>query len=243
MQPLRQLSFISEDFFSNTKPVMVVCGWMDAKPRPVMKYCQLYQEMGFRVVCLLSTSSTFFLPAYFVHREAAALLREHLDQVHVHLMSNGGCSSWIKFKSHLPLLKPLSFVLDSCPTMPGKNLSMNAFYTGKPIWQQFLLALILKPIEYIGGLRTWLFPNTHVFEVQFQKLFVPTRQVPKMFLYSKGDTVVRSESVEKAIERCRSIKTPVESFDFGPDSQHVAHFMSHPMEYRKLLAGFHSKFQ
>ncbi|EQC26849.1 hypothetical protein SDRG_15359 [Saprolegnia diclina VS20] len=105
-----------------TKRVVVVCGWMGAKARPVAKYAELYKQLGYDAVVLLSSQGDFLTDGANVHPTAPTDLLPPTESLELipHMLSNGGCRSWYCFEDHLrgsqrPFHVP-AMVFDSAPS-------------------------------------------------------------------------------------------------------------------------------
>jgi len=68
-------------------------------------------------------------------------------------------------------------------------------------------------------------------------LFTQPRQVPQMFLYSKGDMLIPYHHVEEYIQQFRDAGFHVQSVCF-PDSPHVSHLLYYPEKYASLIKQF-----
>ncbi|KAJ3304247.1 hypothetical protein HDV03_002984 [Kappamyces sp. JEL0829] len=233
-----------------SKTLVVVCGWMNGSRKTVLKYSQLYKELGLETLVLLSSTSHFLLyPLRWIHTKEAVELRAMLEtqqitQIVVHIMSNGGATSWLALESKFPkgYLPVKAMVFDSAPSLfvPERNTrpSPSIFYNHISLAPlRWVASILLPPVLYLSHYYFSFFPHQHRLSRNFHALVHVAKDVPKLFLYSADDKVVRSEDIKSAIESAKSLSTRVSSFDFG-NSNHVAHFMRYPAVYRQNIIGF-----
>ncbi|KAI8901648.1 hypothetical protein BC833DRAFT_576727 [Globomyces pollinis-pini] len=243
--PIAEGSFISSDFNFNTSPVVVVCGWLNGPAKPVQKYATLYTDLGYRVLVLQSFNSHWWNPFVSPHKTTFNAINKLLNletnqlnqQIHwiPHLMSNGGTKTWTTFESYFKSkLNVQAMMFDSCPSIynPKTSFKLTAFYAHMKPLTKTIISILVKPIEFV----LWFFPFKG-FERVEKKLIDEHKEVPKLFLYSKVDQMVRSSDIEETIRRAKAFGTLVESIDFL-DSPHVAHYMTHKNAYRDAIVQF-----
>jgi hypothetical protein len=214
---------------------------MDGPLKPIQKYASLYQQLGYRIVILTSTSSDFlFAHPWFVHRIAyLKLMRYVKDQEFIaHVMSNGGCRSWYCFHQKLGL-KPKVMVFDSCPSYfdPDWEFPPIFFQNVQNPVLKFLISFVLQVYHPISKLWNSRFPSTHPFSKHVRLFLRVQKDVPKLFLYSTGDDIIPVHSILESIKVAKVHGNIIESFDFQ-ESKHVAHYSRYPKEYTEILLQF-----
>jgi hypothetical protein len=220
---------------------------MDGNPRAVKKYAQLYESLGFRVLILIATSSHFMgYPISWVHSYTAKLIRDKLNGEEdtewvVHMMSNGGCRSWYCFeKNYQTPLKVKAMIFDSAPSKfdPDREPPYHIFFPRlNLVLRLVLINLVIKPSIYIVKFASYFFNVSHPMLLHQQRFIEEQCHIPKLFLYSSKDKLVRSSDIMEVVVKARDSGTRVQSFDFV-DSAHVAHFQKYATEYRKKIKQF-----
>jgi hypothetical protein len=220
---------------------------MDGNPRAVKKYAQLYESLGFRVLVLIGTSAHFMAyPISWVHSYTAKLIRDKLDvetntQWVVHMMSNGGCRSWYCFERNYG--KPLqvkAMVFDSAPSKfdPDRKPPYHIFFPRLHWILRFpLLNFVIKPSFFVLKFVSYFFKISHPLLLHHQKFIEEQWRIPKLFLYSSKDKLVRSSDIMEVVLKAREYGTRVQSYDFV-DSAHVAHLQKYGTEYRTKIKQF-----
>ncbi|ETV95204.1 hypothetical protein H310_11461 [Aphanomyces invadans] len=242
-----------------TKTVVLLCGWMGAKPRTVDKYAGIYRAMGFETFVLLSTPSDFFKSPNTVHRSSFESFRSWLSTVVPssasdqsvaivpHIFSNGGARSWVCFQHHLPNLglnhTVPAMVLDSTPTKPREYASTDAAFTAtiqNTIVRAVLttlLGLCMRVFECIA----MSLGRQHPIDVNYERIIEQGAGIPKLFLYSAADRIVPANQIEFAVATVKSLGTPAIAVDFET-SGHVAHYTVDPERYVKSIREFVAHF-
>jgi hypothetical protein len=240
----------------NATPLVLICGWMNASRRGVIKYTELYDPLRFQTIVLESHVSHLFLSPSAIHASTAKdILKRYPPSEELviipHMISNGGCITWVSLEKHL-VESGVHFhvpgmIFDSAP-----NATMHGGFTCARVLPalDYLVAGIHSPVKrsfakiafvagWISVTLRWALSKDPL-QRNIDKLIIQDAKVPKLFLYSHSDRLVLSDQVEKAIEGCKSLGTDVESVDFQ-DSEHVAHFWRHPDRYRQSLTKFLDK--
>ncbi|OQR94869.1 hypothetical protein ACHHYP_00882 [Achlya hypogyna] len=230
-----------------SKRVVVVCGWMGAGGRPVDKYAQIYRQLGFDAVVLVSSTWDFFKSERQVQAGAAKALLDMVRSSDVeiipHMLSNGGCRSWYCLEDHLRTalgeVKVPAMIFDSAPSL-GTEDAVNFTWWG---------ARHLPSLAECAGVRAslsmlkWLpfcTSATDHFARHWDRFFGAQQVVPKLFFYSSSDTFVDADSVQAAIAAAKEGGATVEAVDFK-QSTHVNHLTYDPITYSKTIASFLAK--
>jgi len=237
---------------NSTMPIVFVCGWMNGKERPAQKYAQLYERLGYRTIILLSKGSDFFIPNSWVHQSSWKALTDTLkheqSKVIVHVMSNGGCRSWYCFERQAQMdgveFEIVSMVFDSCPSLPTKDRSRSTSAYGADAKSEtrknaskFFASCAIILYRCLGI----IFGFHHPFRYPFERMIIQQAAVPKLFLYSKSDTLVGYEEIEYTMSKAKELNTTISCYDFG-NSKHIAHMMQDPETYKKIVDEFITKY-
>ncbi|CAK4085043.1 unnamed protein product [Aphanomyces euteiches] len=237
------------------RPIVLVCSWLNGKPRVVQKYAGLYESLGYPTFTLLCNATDMFLPETQVHTKSFHAFQTWLDTTTAiepneplvivpHLMSNGGCWSWYCFENHLvragiPFRVP-SIILDSAMNRPddmsNSGVALAASMTN-PIVRQVVAAFFSVAMPAYARFVQLAFGQNIPLEVSFQRFIERDAAIPKLFLYSSADTTIGPDHVEHAIESANKLQTKVEKVDFET-SKHVAHYMDKPDVYVDAVERF-----
>lgn len=241
--------YITSDLTSNKNPIILLCGWLDGQFGHVVKYLEMYVELGLPVIMLVSNSLdiTFYLTS-FVHNDTAKVLKHILPANSVfipHIMSNGGIRSFLCLRDNFAGQIPVkAMIFDSCPSVLPKDLTRadkvdprEIFFTQlKPEWlKEFLLSFITN-IWIVQKYWYTLFPQLHILNRQFTRLTTQFSGIPKLFLFSDKDMAIPSEQVKQAIDACK--KTSPVSFVNFVDSPHVRHLQVYRKKYISSIVWF-----
>ncbi|CAK4352826.1 unnamed protein product [Aphanomyces euteiches] len=223
-------------------PIVLVCGWMNASPRGVAKYAEMFQRLGYRTIVLESHVSHLFLPRSLIHRAAVQhpLLQATNEELLLvpHMISNGGCLSWTSVQDHLTAegvrFKVPAMIFDSAP---NSDLGFRSYPSSTTRALEALTGSIKSPVERLVVRGVY-----HPLQVNFASTIVRDAAVPKLFLYSKGDNLVTSDEVERSIAKAKSLGTAVETYDFE-ESNHVSHFIHDSKTYELKVHDFLKRYE
>ena len=156
-------------------------------------------------------------------------------------MSNGGARSFCCFEEHFKrnfkTLNIETMIIDSCPTLEAKTFPGTKFFVSAlPKLVAKILDFLLIPFLLGSSVWSMLNPKSSVFYQQRTRILQELK-VPKLFLYSRADTVVPAVDIEEAIEIARINGSKVEFLDFK-DSPHVQHLRMHPQLYISTVKAF-----
>ncbi|KAF0744159.1 hypothetical protein Ae201684P_018779 [Aphanomyces euteiches] len=240
-------------------PIVLVCGWMNASPRGVAKYAEMFQRLGYRTIVLESHVSHLFLPRSLIHRAAVQhpLLQATNEELLLvpHMISNGGCLSWTSVQDHLTAegvrFKVPAMIFDSAP---NSDLGFRSYPSSTTRALEALTGSIKSPVErlvvrgvyrclWASVIVRWaIFGKPDPLQVNFASTIVRDAAVPKLFLYSKGDNLVTSDEVERSIAKAKSLGTAVETYDFE-ESNHVSHFIHDSKTYELKVHDFLKRYE
>jgi len=235
--------------------LLLLCGWMNAPTRSLLKYYTLHQSIQPNVPVLFIESLTSSVLGFETHTLIA--LRPALDvvcslppepRIFVATFSNGGCLTLIRLliQYHSKTGQPMpikALVIDSAPggsnfpeayTRTIKAFMSNVTKTGLiwyPTW--FLIStalLILFLIPPIFGVEN---PLSRIRRCLNDDTFLDKRCL-QGYIYCKGDQMVGWEDIETHAREATDHGWTVimKGFDGG---SHVAGFRHHPIEYEAFI--------
>jgi Eukaryotic protein of unknown function (DUF829) len=224
---------------------ILLFAWMGAPVRHMSKFIDYYHNSLFPdspIVLTLSTSEGFFAkpnlraalvePAYTTFKS----LQIDPSDVLVHIFSNGGLNAFHTFVSLTPTksFSPRMLVMDSAPGKATLAGGVKAFTIDiKSRVKRFLMAIFIGLMLCLVKLKDNLSGKGSLMDRQ-RAWFLDGRAIDKttrrLFLYSDGDDLVRSELVEEVIQECEEKGYPVWSRNFG-ETRHVGHMRAKPEEY------------
>ncbi|KAJ3363957.1 Transmembrane protein 53 [Allomyces javanicus] len=173
-----------------------------------------------------------------------------------HIFSNGGVNTLailldLVRHRHMRLTNVRALLLDSCPT----PISSMAAWGGAGVYTDMLLPPKYTPralraivqgitfgVMHIShAITVGIFGCTPRIDANFETLVAhpALRSVPRLLLFSQGDTLVSAESVKLAARKMREAgyAEMVEEHDFG-DSLHVQHYRKYSAEYVSVVGEF-----
>ncbi|EQC26850.1 hypothetical protein SDRG_15360 [Saprolegnia diclina VS20] len=230
-----------------TKRVVVVCGWLNAKARPVAKYAELYKQLGYDAVVLLSGGADLLQPARFLHPNAVATVLAPLKQSPTdtlelipHMLSNGGCRSWFAVERSLRdanerYIVP-AMVFDSAPST---NVKDAADFSWPATDALPTLRLRLATRLMLIGMKWYptLSRSDDAFEEHWQRYLVDQAHVPKLFMFSPQDNIVSPAHIQAAIACAKDAGTRVVVEEFV-QAKHVSLYAQAPQRYASVVASF-----
>ncbi|OQR98901.1 hypothetical protein ACHHYP_07602 [Achlya hypogyna] len=230
-----------------TKRVVVVCGWLGAKSRPVSKYTELYGAMGYDTVVLLSGEADLLKPHRFVHANAVAQvfmpLKSSPDDVLElipHMLSNGGCRSWYSVENYL-CAADVRYVVPAMvfDSAPSTNVWDSANYAWRATTELPTFLARLATRAMLIGMK-WYPTVTRTqdsFEAHWDRYFRSQPHVPKLFLYSPSDNIVDPSHVRAAIACAKSHGGDVDVLEV-PGAKHVSILTHAPELYATTVRNF-----
>ncbi|KAF2095659.1 hypothetical protein NA57DRAFT_79373 [Rhizodiscina lignyota] len=236
--------------------LVILCAWLGALPKHILKYTSAYQSSYPSTTILLLTSHVndfVFIPD-FVQRQrltpAAEFVRSfrkshEQGRILLHAFSNGGgrqatqLAQAYKAATAGEVMPVDAMALDSCPGRGSFKDGTRVFLIGTPR----SLMWIARPIVYfiMGMLWIWsvVFGQKNVVDrvregLNDQGLF--PKVAPRLYVYSKTDTAVLYQDVEEHAEEARKKGWSVEKVRVD-GSLHVAHMMKDPDAYWGAIRG------
>lgn len=255
---------------NSTDPSLVIlCAWAFAQIRHISKYLRGYQEQYPATQILLiqaDTGNLLWRPDDWqmpMFEPAVLAIKEHLNAasrpgILLHTFSNGGSHTAIQLAQayrqsftssstektcELPIN---AIVFDSCPSPPRFQLGVKAVSMGLPknaVAQTLGVAVVFAMLGFFAVLH-----ETGISELFLAKACRQLNQppflkgtVPRTYIYSKMDTVIREEDVlQHAADARSSLKESsadniVRAEEFV-GSQHVNHVSIDPERYWRIIA-------
>ncbi|EFA85947.1 putative transmembrane protein [Heterostelium album PN500] len=237
----------SKNLKEESRPLVLLYGWMGSQPVYLNKYAQQWTQRGYNVFAYCPSTLETFFPPYRVKQINNKMLpivkgyiKDHpqCQGIIFHCFSNGGgfyYSEIIHEMVNNPEFQHLhqfmkGTVFDSLP-----SLSMNAGLRAARISGGLLVYLFVKILMFPLMI---LFMGDH-WERYKRNLSHEKNVWPHLVIYSKDDSIVTVDQVEILIDLLKNktlAKKPnlyLETcFDNSP---HVCHLRTHPKEYGESM--------
>ncbi|ERF77149.1 hypothetical protein EPUS_08453 [Endocarpon pusillum Z07020] len=229
--------------FHNIPSLRLFFSWTSARPRPISKYTTEYIEMFPSIPIMIITTTLTDLAFKSERSKQSALLpvvdyiiSRHLDQnIHVHCFSEGGSHKAIQLAEaylyttarKMPLT---SLCLDSTPGDHQYHRIARAFKQSLP--PNYLLRVLGLIFAYLMLTYLWCFyviygPKKNLMSrirrgLEDQRLW-DTHHIPRCYLYSKKDTLIKHQDVERhAVKAMRKgIPVVLATFERSEHCHHV----------------------
>ena len=241
---------LMENSSKASKPLVVILGWNDCKPKHLQKYSSIFETKGWSTIFLPTKSfNTFFRSGTEVKRIAlyiAGIIKDQgkKDQpVFLYAFSNGGCAVYFHLVEALTTaggqyynsVNVIGSVFDSCPVKP----TIESVKRVQISITEHMTNPIVRPIVWysVGFVLPLLVKTKPVLQRFFDDLGKIPLRCPHLFLYSKVDHLAFCEDVEEHMDAQKAHGVNVFS-KCWEDSPHVQHYMKYPQEYLKLLDEF-----
>jgi len=264
--------YVSNNFYTNKKdvPIVVVCGWLNGTTRPLQKYSDMYLTFVSYRVITFESKSTHFIRATGIlfgkhpYKDEFEKVKHFFSQqqVIVHVMCNGGCATWGLLHNYIKAshidLNISSIVFDSCPSVynPDRPIDLSILYAHLPFgFKKLFWICLLVPLAWLMTFYFRKHPEKHFFSHIRRILIEQTSTIPKLFIYSQSDILVRYTDIQSIIAFARQIsiesnnsnqssitaksgtRAVIQEVDFV-DSKHVAHLMAYPEKYKNIIKSF-----
>lgn len=233
---------------SQAPDLVLLLGWMDAKPRHLAKYAASYEKLYPSANIIAITSSAIDI-AIRSRSANFSRIKPALDILYtlpadakllVHFFSNGGAytntliSKAYKEKMGRPL--PISaMILDSNPGHPSYEATVRAFSVGLPknVFVQVLGAVILRLIWWLTILASIVAGKDNVVEVARRELndkALFDLDTPRLYIYSVADEMVEWQHVEEHAKEAKQLGYTV-ALEKYQESGHATHMLTDPERY------------
>lgn len=239
---------------SNEPDLILICGWMDARPRHFSKYTAGYEKLypSARILAVTTTSIDAAITTWGANFKRVLPVLEILYALQpnakllLHFFSDGGSftSTLIanKYQEKMGKLLPTTAViLDSSPGRATYEATVRAFSVAlpkNPVVKAIGTLVIrmffwLYRIAYI--LKALLERKKRMNVVERSRMDLNTTSLmdvntPRLYIYSEADDMVEWQFVEEHIEEAEKLGYVVDREKFL-DSGHCGHLMIDPMRY------------
>jgi hypothetical protein len=250
----------STDIPDNVKsPIVLVLGWGYSKPRHLSRICSIYAKRNASTVLYIRPLwAPEFIRRYF-EDDIASLIREHSANapIIVHSFSNNGIWTYSSLCRRGILTQHDKVIIDSAPHL---------WYEPLTVRQEALMYTVvtLKSMSFTGLIKkfekplllntfTLLLACCHIVKccqgllgiIVIGDVYEMNRyirddlaQVPTLFIYGKGDTLVEWPFIEEFIDRWKLRNENIETLRFGDDVGHVNGLLKRPEEYAEAIDKF-----
>ncbi len=234
----------------SSKPLVVILGWNDCKPKHLEKYSNIFEAKGLSTICLPAKSfNTFFRSGTEVKKIGLYMAEVIKDQtekdqpVFLYAFSNGGCAVYFHLTEALtnaggPYYNSINVVgsiFDSCPVKP----TVESVGRVQISITEHMKSRVLRPIVWhtVGLVLPLLVKINPLLQRFFDDLGKIPLRCPHLFLYSKADHLAFCDDIEEHMNdrKAQGVKVFSKCWE---DSPHVQHYMKYPEEYLKLLEEF-----
>ncbi len=232
-------------------PLAVILGWASSTDENILKYANLYQELGYQT---LRISFTFGAGSALKTKEhdkfALGLLKLiqsdqqiNRNSVVIHTLSNAGTFIYRHLLEYAQDVDEYAFMKSSIKCLihdsgPGLNKDYldtieNVAKSVKNV-RNTSTSTIGSVAEVITGMVKYM--RDDYVNATMERLAKDPNKIPTLFLYSKADRLISHEEVTRFIEKRKEFLPDVniESVLFD-DSEHVSHFVQHRDEYLAKL--------
>ena len=229
--------------------VVILLGWAGSRTKALVRYANIYSELGIPGVCMAPTLSEVWLASYGNAKAKKILsgLEESAEEgcgIILHIFSGAGftCLPTIikeitskDSKFHLS-----GIVFDSSPVPFNLRSGLAA---ANLMRKQAGFGPLTYYASCTGGIMVnSIFGSTRRRNMRAVLDHHTLLQVPQLYLYSSSDTVALVDEVEDEIQLQVSRGADVSSCRWN-DSEHVKHFIQHPEEYSLQISKFIHKLQ
>lgn len=239
-------------------PTAVLFGWLGSKPRHVLKYGYLYEEMGYHLVYTTAPSSvTFPLTPRIVTKYVLSILRIIASDrrltcggLVIHMFSNGGgmCAPFlaqllmgnVKDVLHADdkvVIKTIKdaicgVVFDSGPVNLRTRLGANAICDSLGVSNLVLRTLIWMLFALVCLVQQVLVINLR--EEFWNGVTQAEYFSPEVYIYSRADKVLDVPALEQLVERRKQAGHDVRTLAVN-DCEHVRILLQYEDRYCEIV--------
>jgi esterase/lipase len=223
----------------NSKPLVVLLCWANARTRDLEKFCKLYTNLGFDVIVARTKIWHVLWPAngsFLANNIVKFLANNDYQRILLHGFSIGGFS-WGQCLLHLHGSAEFASVSERIKAQVWDSIAgMKEIPIGvsKTVFlkNDVLQKAMLNAIVYFLQLRKNASENYYTpSEFHFHNKAI---RVPALIFSSKSDLIGTEQKAQEIADSFRSQKIVVTSKCFN-NSPHVGHFKKHKEEYLKHL--------
>ena len=230
-----------------SKGVVVLLGWTSSRIKSVLKYANIYKELGVPAICAAPSIPEVWFSSYG-STKAKKLLKsaeensEERSGVVLHLFSGASTTFLPTFIKDLTSkdgkLRLSGVIFDSGPVSFSVRPGLAA---AKLMRQQGGFG----PLAYYATCTTGIMVSSVVGRTRrksMREMFdhLAMLQIPQLYLYSSSDSVALREDIEDEIRLQVSRGVDVSSHCWHA-TEHVRHFLEYPEEYTSQINQFMHK--
>lgn len=234
----------------SSSSLVLLFGFYNASPKALNKYCQLYTQRGYDVLCLPSHLKHFAWPKLSVNFTNDLL--KFID---------GSCSGYQNFLIHAFSMGAYNFTVLFCTMYERSEEFSNiqdrircVVYDSLTIGDLSNMVngvtqgISKNPVvRAVIPLTAWMyFGFTHKHTVKLYDRYVDVfktkpLQVPTLFFYCRNDPMSREEAIVKVVNDWRNrFNFPITTKCWDK-SKHAAHLLTHEQDYVTTLNEFLNK--
>jgi hypothetical protein len=240
---------------SSTEPDLVlICGWMDAKPRNLSKYTNGYEKLypSARILVVTTTSIDAALTTWGANEKRVQPVLDILytlppnTKLLLHFFSSGGTfTSTLIARQYLEkmgkLLPTTAVILDSTPGRATYETTVRAFAVALPKNPTIKTVgtLLIRLSFWLYGiaytLQAVLLRKERLDLVERGRVDLNTKSLmdantPRLYIYSERDDMIAWQFVEEHMEEAEKVGYVVDREKFL-ESVHCGHLLSDPKRY------------
>ena len=214
---------------NNSKPVVVLAGWLGCHPRSLRRYSKLYNSLGWdkikqiaspkSIVTAMSEGPSYSQPSSTEMQHLAINTLKELQVLQppyfiIHIFSNGGCFLW-------EYIRYILYEQDTSQQLSSKHNSIDisdlkqkfigvifdsapGYYNGKIGDLQSALEYVSSEIERKDLLGMTKSLDRNVVHRRFTEfwngLLNDSTNIPQLYLYSQYDNLASANHIEKLID-------------------------------------------
>ena len=235
------------------RSLALLVGWAESRQKAMAKFAPLYTKQG--IPCLTVAPRIWSVWFTSVGNKLTTNLLTALDEATppgdrplnlvLHIFSGGGTAVFPKLVEDIAdprgllatKIRPRCVIFDSGPSrfslQSGREAAKLVYKQGGFNYVAYTASVLVgATVNGVIGARK----RSELRNALDSSLL----DLPQLFLYSKADTVCRSEWVERVMREQREKGRNVKSYHWE-DSLHVRHLLQHPEEYEKQVVDFVKK--
>ena len=231
-----------------SKGIVVLLGWTSARMRSILKYANIYKELGVPSVCAAPSIPEVWFSSYG-STKAKKLLKSAAENskegsgVLLHLFSGASTTFLPTFIKDLTSEDGKHYlsgvIIDSGPVIFGISRGLAV---AKLMRQQGVFG---GPLAYYASCTTGIMVSGVVGRTRRKSMrdmfdHLAMLQIPQLYLYSSSDSVALMEDIEDEMRLQISRGVDVSSHCWH-GSEHVRHFLEYPEEYASQINQFMHK--
>ncbi|EEB10228.1 conserved hypothetical protein [Pediculus humanus corporis] len=233
-------------------PVIILFGWTGCQDKYLAKYSSIYEKKGCITLRCIAPVSVIFLRHDKFPKLGEKLLhliyQVSLDKhpIFFHMFSNGGAFFYqhVSFQMQKKQLKlqVKGAIFDSAP---GERRFYSVYKAltailGGPSWYNVPLGFCISVFLFTVFLILAILKGIKEFKKPQTDPLVLVNEPynwPQLFIYSKNDSLVKFQDIEKFADKRKNMGIKIEKLCFD-DSPHVQHLVTHREKYINTIMKF-----